>query len=661
MNNKQTSRILLLLCLALWIVFILLGYYYVHKPLNLDILGKLLPVMLDLAAGMGVVALSGGVGRKLCKCSSLSSLERTAVQAALGALIVGLLWILVGVLHLYFRWLTWLIFGAGLIFLRKDILGWFKDLGDLQRLWTGAGKLEKGIAVCMGALVVFQLLYAQAPALKWDALTYHLQLPRQYLDGGGLVFVHENPYWGHPQLAEMLYTFAYSLNRAETAAITGWGFGVLFFIGLTGFACRLVESFGKRTHSIHAAWIASAAVLTGYTARYLLGWAYTDLFAALFGLSAVITFLMWVDEKADSWLRWAFLFGAVAATVKWTNGVVLIGFILCLPFLVKKMRIKPSLIIQVFAIALAVALPWLVKNWAFTGNPLYPYLIPSGEFSSERVGLANGGFAGIKAWERIFLPFAITFMGVDTAAGFNFDPGPLLLLLGVPGLIACWKEEKTRLLLIMTLPSAFVIGVLSIWMGHLVQPRLFLSMLGIFGVFAGFGWVQLQDMVLLSVRMRRIAGAAIVIVLGFCAVQDAIQFVEMNPALALISTSYQEEYLEKGLGVYQDAVEQVNALPADEKVMMLWEPRGLYMPLNSQPDLWIDRFQTDVREIGSAEKIVEKWCEKGFSRVLIYKLGEDFLANDPVLRNSYKDLRSMLIEDENIAGWYNLFKLPCKK
>lgn len=657
MNPNRKFNLPLLVVLLLWTLFILAGYYIVHKPLDPAAIVRWLMVIVDLVGGLGMAMLCGALGRKLFKGASLNSLERAAAQAALGAVIFGLAWLLLGVLHLYLRWLAWAVFAASAVLLRREIAGWCRDLADLSAYWKGAGRLEKAAAVGMGLLVFFQLCYAAAPPLKWDALTYHLQLPRQYFDARGLIFVAQNPYWGHPQLAEMLYTFAFALHRAQTAAAAGWAFGMLFFIGTLGFTRHLAERISRGSRSIDAGWMASAALLAGVSARYLLGWAYSDLFAALFGLAAVATFLQWTEVNTNAWLRWSFLFSAAAATVKWTNGVLLLGLIACLPFLWKKMRISLWVVLQALLIALAVALPWLLKNLVVTGDPLYPYLVPTADFSGQRVALANGAFADIEVWERVFLPFAVTFMGVDTAAGFNFDPGPLLLLLGLPGLIFCWKEGKVRLLLIIILPAAFAVGILSIWFGHLVQPRLFLAVLPIFAALAGLGWSAVSGLVLMNIRMRRIMGAVLALVLTLCVLNDASKLIQLRPVQAAFSDTYENEYFEKGLGAYQGAVERIHSLSAEEQVLMLWEPRGLYMPLNSAADLWLDRLQTDIREIGAAPGIIENWCNQGFTRVMVYKLGESML--DSTEMQVYQRLRASMPGEEHINNWYELFRLPC--
>jgi len=162
---------------------------------------------------------------------------------------------------------------------------------------------------------------------------------------------------------------------------------------------------------------------------------------------------------------------------------------------------------------------------------------------------------------------------------------------------------------------------------------------------------------LLNIRMRRIMGAVVVVVLALCITQDASKIIQLNPVQALISDSYEKEYFEKGLGAYQGAVERIHSLPAEEKVLMLWEPRGLYMPLNSASDLWIDRLKTNVRETGAVPAIIENWCRQGFTRVLVYKLGESTL--DAAEMQAYQELRDSMPGEEHINNWYELFRLPC--
>ncbi len=155
--------------LILWIFLVILGYYYWHKPINSEAASSVFLSILDLIASLAIISLAGGIGRKILPLSTLNPLERAAVQATLGALIIGLFWLGLGAVHLYYTWAAWLILLAGLIVFRKQVLAWIKEFSYTLQSWKSAGKLEKSFALIFGILVLFQLVIALAPPIKWDA------------------------------------------------------------------------------------------------------------------------------------------------------------------------------------------------------------------------------------------------------------------------------------------------------------------------------------------------------------------------------------------------------------------------------------------------------------------------------------------------------------
>ena len=61
------------------------------------------------------------------------------------------------------------------------------------------------------------LLLALSPEVRWDAGTYHLLLPRRYLDAGGFVPVPMNVYSNWPLGTELLFTAAMQLGDHSVA------------------------------------------------------------------------------------------------------------------------------------------------------------------------------------------------------------------------------------------------------------------------------------------------------------------------------------------------------------------------------------------------------------------------------------------------------------
>src|SRR5512143_852197 len=101
MPSKKYQPILLLGLIVLWILFVLGGYYYYHKPINLEMIAPPVSALLDLVFVFSFAGLAGGLGRRLLKAEELPPLERAALQFALGASAFSLLWFLLGIVGLY--------------------------------------------------------------------------------------------------------------------------------------------------------------------------------------------------------------------------------------------------------------------------------------------------------------------------------------------------------------------------------------------------------------------------------------------------------------------------------------------------------------------------------------------------------------------------------
>ena len=667
MQNDRRRQVLLLFTLIFWILFVLGGYYYYHKPINIQMIAAPLRALLDILFACLFAALAGGLGWRFFKAGAVPPLERAALQYALGAGILSLLWFILGILGLYRYPLGAPLLGLGLLLLWRDARAWYAQFGALKNAWHAAASLEKALALLTGVLILYQMFIALAPPTKWDALAYHLQLPRQYLAAGSLAFIPENPYWGHPQLVEMLYTFAMSFHRAETAALLSWSAGVIFLLGLLGLTntslARLKGEDEKEAGpSSNAGWIAVAAVSAGVTFRYLLGWSYTDLFSALFGLAALTVFFAWLDTHRPAWLLWAGLFCGLALGTKWTAGVLALGiFSAALVFRRQTGGVWKTWLLS-GTIAFLTTLPWLVKNALVTGSPLYPYFFSTPALDAARMASANPPNAAVTWWMNLFLPVTSTWAGVDGAPGFSTDLGPLLLLLAVPGICLYRRSTYTKTIGLLLAFAALGLGVASLRNAHLMQTRLYFSVLPCLAIPAGWGWDWLQRQVIEGVRLRRIFSALLLLVLGLVAWQDTYFNGQITPGRVTLGTLTRQSYLENTLGNHLRAAQLLETLPPGARILLLWEPRGLYFPLNAQADLWIDRWRTDRRELKTAPAILDRWRSQGFTHVLFYQPGIELIRPQPGQPSSadwsvLQELLAMLPAPTPVGDLYHLYPL----
>ncbi len=643
-----------------WALVLLAGYYAIHKPFDPAQFSQAALSLYNLLISFIILAVCAGAGRKLLPEAAGHPLARLSLQAAVGTGIAGLAWLGLGALGLFRWWAGALVLAAALVFFHRESLAWLSDLRSLAGLWRTAAPVGRFFLLAAAFLTLNQLWAALAPPVKYDALTYHLALPRAYLAQGRLVFIPENPYWGHPQIVEMLYTWAMSLGQATTAAAVSWWAGVLFYLGLAGAAAEHLPLEGASAQArADAAAAALAFTLAGVTARSMLGWAYTDLFSAWYGLAAVLAFFSWLRSGDAPWLRWAGVFCGFAAGTKYTAGVLALVLFLA-AWLLKGAR-KPSFSIwlQSGLLALLVFAPWAVKNTLASGNPLFPYGIPTLWYSAARLAAANLPPEPVSLLSQIFLPITLTWAGVDSAAGPSTDLGPLLVLFALPALLAHRKDTRIHFIILSLGAAWLVISIAGARFGHLQQPRLYFAHLPALSLAAGWGWGVLQNLSTGKVRAGRLALVIAVLVLSLSLWQDASQALKSGAVQAALGLETPEEYLDRQTGVYSIAMRSIGAMPMNSRVLMLWEARSLYAPTFARPDPWIDAWRSAQQSAGSPQAVLALWRSQGFTHILVNQGGMQFMregdaAVSPAEWQSYDRLLELLPAPQPLAGGYYL-------
>ncbi|HLE50818.1 MAG TPA: hypothetical protein VI755_02075 [Anaerolineales bacterium] len=657
------SIAILLLSLA-WSILVLVGYYIVHKPVVVDqviAVGQTIGISISALALTG---LAGGLGHRLLKVrlltiQSLHPLERFGLQAALGWALLGMAWLLLGLVGGYSRVLAWGGLVLGWFILWRDCLSWGSLLNGCVLLWTEASRFGKTLATLTGFLITGQLVFALAPPIQWDALMYHLELPRRYLAAGRFEFVPWNPYWGQPQLGELLYTWGMGLFGAETAAVIGWLFQFTLLVGLMGLLARRVGAT--------SVWVAISALLAGNTFRWMMSGAYVDGLAALYGLAALVSLLAWMEERRGIWLWLMGIFAGCALWSKLTAGLIVpLLAIAILGIDGWKYWASWRRALQIMILALLIFLPWLAITIAWTGSPVFPHLWPTAYTSLERLAFFARHeelVGGQAAW----LPLAATWFGMDGArvsgmVTYGADLGPLLVLLAVPGMIAGRRVRMIRVAMLWSLAGWLAMVVFGGLSPLLFQTRLYFVLIPAAGLAVGWGWQELSAVNALGIRLGRVLAVLIILVIGLCAWQDALALVRFNPGGVLTGAYPKQTYLEARLGSYASAMRAVQSLPPGTRTLFLWEPRGLYAPLSALPDAWIDRWFLERQTSRAVPAILDTWRTQGFTHLLVYRSGAEFERLErreyrPIDWQEFDSLIADLPSPLDLDGIYQLYPL----
>jgi hypothetical protein len=338
-------------------------------------------------------------------------------------------------------------------------------------------QVRAGIA-CLAMVLASCFLLSLDPRVEWDADTYHLTLPRIFLEQRGFVRIPYFVYSTWPLATELLYAVALAVRDHVLATGLHFAFGMLLVIGV-GRVAR--EAAGPA-----AGVLAATLLLADPSFRFEIRTAYVDL---AFSLLFFLAWCAWepAGSSAEPRRRWMLL-ALAGVFLGGMAGTKLIGGLGCVVFAALELgrglarRRGPGALLRDQACLLLpaalIAAPWALRSFLLTGDPLYPALYGclgggGGEWSGElatRTAAYHRAFGmGRTPWDFLLLPLRLTAVGDPEAAqrfGGSIHPlwavlVPILVWgafvdravrrLALPALlwIACWfaGSQTVRLLL----------------------------------------------------------------------------------------------------------------------------------------------------------------------------------------------------------------------
>lgn len=235
-------------------------------------------------------------------------------------------------------------------------------------------------------------------AFGYDVLTYHLQLPRQWLEAGRITGDVHNVYSFLPSLIESGYTMIGALRGSVVDSVYACQ---LFHASLAVYAAVAVGRVVAGFVGAMAGGAAGAALLAVPWTLIAASSAYNEMAVIAFGAAAMLVLTDVSSERIGGAAAVGFLVGA-ATLSKLTAGPMIavpIGLMLLLrlnPAL--RWRRPPSLRtgLRSLAIATLVGLltlsPYLMRNAVWTGNPVFP-------FATGVLGTGHWDTAQARRWQ----------------------------------------------------------------------------------------------------------------------------------------------------------------------------------------------------------------------------------------------------------------------
>lgn len=224
---------------------------------------------------------------------------------------------------------------------------------------------DLGVLAVLLLALLLNLAGALSPETFYDALVYHLAVPNYFVIKHGLAPMPYNFYSNLPFTHGMLYSAALLLKGAALAKFVNYAAGAL--------AAAAIVALGARHFSLRAG-LWGAAVY--YTVGHAMFSAWSSGTEALLTLFSTLALYAALNRKEDEprWLWLAACFCGLAMGVKYTGLFTAVGVMAVYAWSDRARPRAAARNLALFTLLAAVFVgPWLAKNWAYTGNPVFPF------------------------------------------------------------------------------------------------------------------------------------------------------------------------------------------------------------------------------------------------------------------------------------------------
>lgn len=540
-------------------------------------------------------------------------------------------------------------------------------------------------------------LLGAVPPISRDALTHHLFVPKLYIEHGGIYQIPTIPFSYYPMNLDLLYMIPLYFGNDILPKYIHF-----FFALLTGW---LIYDYLKKRTSLTYALLGSLFFLSIPIIVKLSITVYVDLGLMFFSTASLLLLFRWIDaEYKIKYLALAGICCGLAAGTKYNGLITLFLLPLFIPILYTRSQdaaegssSKGLAFSLVFMLAALVSFsPWLIRNYNWTGNPIYPlhnsiFQQIHGKTTGQEPGnekklstitkkltsRGSGIFASRKIlyhetwWQALLLPVRFFFTGQDdNPRYFDGKLNPFLFILPFFAFLKKSKSsqiqrEKYTLLAFALLFFFFTFFQEALRIRYIVSIVPALVLLAIFGLQNIFSTTA----AITSTRVRRgVQGLIFLIPCAMLAYNTHYiigQFQTIQPLSYILGKVDREEYITRFRPEYPVIQYANNHLQSDNKVLCIFlGNRGYYMdfkPVFDRPGQ--GGFLLDILQPPAQGKIIKnELLRRNISHILLREdLTQNWLQRLPddkqlVIVNFFQQETQKLFS----SGGYSFFRITGK-
>lgn len=340
--------------------------------------------MIELAYLFFVVLLAFALGKRILRIMGIkfeNNPETLIFSLPLGFVILAYVTFLFGILGLLYKSALISILAVFSILLIKDIkntvLLLLKSINKLN-LASFMKKYQSGLGfyhvltIFISLFIILNFIASLAPPWHFDVIAYHLAIQKIYIRAHQIIYLPYLFFSNLPSLVDTIYLAGLLLYNGVLSNLFGYTLAIVSVLA--------VYSFCKRFFNQKIAVLASLIFYSFPMVLMLSKTSHVDVQFALFIFLSFYALFVFFGSQDIKWLVLCAIFAGFGISSKIFGAVGAFGiFALLISNLAGRLR-KSKISyrnafykISVFCIiVLVVVLPWPLKNYFYTGNPVWP-------------------------------------------------------------------------------------------------------------------------------------------------------------------------------------------------------------------------------------------------------------------------------------------------
>ncbi len=480
------------------------------------------------------------------------------------------------------------------------------------------------------ALILSVIILSYVPPVNRDELNHHLAIPKLYLKHGNIYEMPDRVFSYYPMNLDLLYMLPLYFGNDIIPKFIHFSFGLLTALLIFGY-------LKKRVNSIYGLFgvflFLSIPVILKLSITV-----YVDLGLIFFSTASLIYLIKWIENNFKlSSLIISALWCGLAIGTKYNGLIVLFILTLFVPFIysrsmyfqTEKRTLFKSEIkaigygILFMLIALAIFSPWMIRNYIWTHNPLFPLYNHLFNPETPRSAGSSGHFLirsinFHESWQQILLiPVRIFFQGEDgNPKYFDGKLNPLLFFLPF---FAFYRQKKgsfvlteKKILLIYSLLFFFIAFFQSDmrirYISPIIPPLVILSVFGLHEIYL----FCRERYVTVSGKICAWGGLVLISAMLFMNIAYIYsQFKYVDPISYITGKISRDEYIEKYHKDYPVIQFANKNLPHNAKIFCIFTgERSYYSERDMRFD--IDMFKKIIEEADSPKEMSRCYDQKRY-------------------------------------------------